>query len=245
MRLPSLSPLLRPLLLSGLLGACVHPSGGAPPPSAPPTAAPRRVHVRVLGINDFHGNLSPPQGSSGEVRAGVGPDGKPQRVKAGGMNALARHLATLRAERPQNTIVVSAGDLIGASPLVSALFHDEPTIEAMNLAGLEFSAVGNHEFDEGRARAAAHAGRAAATRWMAARRTGPSRARSSSSSPPTWWTQGHTLFPPYAVREFEGVKVAFIGMTLEGTPEHRQRRRASGAHSSATRRTRSTRWCPS
>ncbi len=44
---------------------------------------------------------------------------------------------------------MSAGDLIGATPLLSALFHDEPTIEAFNLMGLDYNGVGNHEFDEG------------------------------------------------------------------------------------------------
>ena len=54
----------------------------------------------------------------------------------------------LRQTNP-NTMFVSAGDLIGATPLLSALFHDEPTIEAFNLMGLDYNGVGNHEFDEG------------------------------------------------------------------------------------------------
>ena len=44
---------------------------------------------------------------------------------------------------------MAAGDLIGASPLLSAAFHDEPTVEALGLAGLDLASVGNHEFDEG------------------------------------------------------------------------------------------------
>ena len=54
---------------------------------------------------------------------------------------------------------MAAGDLIGASPLLSAAFHDEPTIETMNAIGLDVSSVGNHEFDEGTDRAAADAER--------------------------------------------------------------------------------------
>ncbi len=54
----------------------------------------------------------------------------------------------LKAEQPRH-VIVSAGDLVGASPLTSALFHDEPTIEVMNAIGLEISALGNHEFDRG------------------------------------------------------------------------------------------------
>ncbi len=78
-------------------------------------------------------------------------------VNAGGVEYLATHINNLRALNP-NTVVVSAGDMIGASPLLSALFHDEPTIEAFNLIGLDFNAVGNHEFDEGWAGTAAYAG---------------------------------------------------------------------------------------
>src|SRR5688572_25569853 len=96
------------------------------------------VNVQILALNDFHGNLEPPLGSSGRIGT----------TNAGGVEYLATHINNLRATNP-NTVVVSAGDLIGASPLLSALFHDEPTIEAFNEMGLDFNAVGNHEFDEG------------------------------------------------------------------------------------------------
>src|SRR5215217_5954972 len=83
------------------------------------------VSVQILAVNDFHGNLEPPTGSSGRI---VTPTGT---VDAGGAEYLASHIRALKATNP-NTVVVSAGDLIGASPLLSALFHDEPTIEAFN-----------------------------------------------------------------------------------------------------------------
>ena len=67
---------------------------------------------------------------------------------AGGVEYLATHLREARAGH-RNTVTVAAGDIVGASPLLSAAFHDEPTIEAMNKLGLEVTAVGNHEFDEG------------------------------------------------------------------------------------------------
>ena len=51
----------------------------------------------------------------------------------------------LEAQNPRNALVVAAGDMIGASPLLSGLFHDEPTIEAWNLTGLDPVAVGNHD----------------------------------------------------------------------------------------------------
>ncbi|MDQ3382091.1 MAG: 5'-nucleotidase C-terminal domain-containing protein [Actinomycetota bacterium] len=94
------------------------------------------VSVQLLAINDYHGNIEPPGGTL---------FGQP----AGGAEYLATHLAALRAQNP-NTITVAAGDLIGASPLTSALFHDEPSIESLNEAGLQVASVGNHEFDEGR-----------------------------------------------------------------------------------------------
>ena len=101
------------------------------------------VEVRVIGINDFHGNLEPPAGSSGRVFLADG-----TTVDAGGAAYIATHVKQLRAEK-KNSLVLSAGDNIGASPLPSALFHDEPTIEFLNDIGLAASAVGNHEFDEG------------------------------------------------------------------------------------------------
>ena len=110
---------------------------------------PRAVDVQLLSINDFHGNLAPP--GTLTLPGGV-------RTPAGGAEYLATHINDLRKQNP-NTLVVSAGDNIGASPLVSGLFHDEPTIEAFNAMGVDISSVGNHEFDEGSGRAAAHAGR--------------------------------------------------------------------------------------
>ena len=96
------------------------------------------VNVQLLAINDFHGNLEPPGGSSGAING----------TAAGGSEYLATHLFNDIAKNP-NSLVVGAGDLIGASPLLSGLFHDEPTIEAMNALKLSVTSVGNHEFDEG------------------------------------------------------------------------------------------------
>jgi 5'-nucleotidase len=116
----------------------------APATAAPGhTAAPNTTTVRLIGLNDFHGNLEPPTGSSGRV---VLTDGT--TVDAGGAAFLATHVRQLRAEQ-RNSLVLSGGDNIGASPLASALFHDEPTIEFLNSIGTSASAVGNHELDEG------------------------------------------------------------------------------------------------
>ncbi len=161
------------------------------------------VDLRILAINDFHGNIDTSSGSFGGT---------------GGADFLATNIAAAEAGA-DNAIFVSAGDLIGASPLISALFHDEPTIEAMNLLGLDINAVGNHEFDEGPAEL--------------------QRMQNGGSHPVDGDLDGDgfagadfeflaanvvvdetgdTLFPPFTVRNFKGVKVAFIGMTLEGTP---------------------------
>jgi 5'-nucleotidase len=168
------------------------------------------VQVQILGLNDFHGNLDPPAGSAGRIEG----------IDAGGAAFLARHVADLEATNPRNTTVVSAGDLIGASPLLSALFHDEPTIEAMNQIGLDLNAVGNHEFDEGTdellrmQEGGCHpvdgcldgddfAG--ADFQFLAANVVSKAR--------------GKPLFPPFSIQRYEAnTHVAFIGMTLEGTP---------------------------
>jgi len=108
--------------------------------------------VRIIAINDFHGNLD---GANLDFRSDVDrmhrteDNGERTGVAAGGIDYMAGLVRQLRSAA-KHSVVVSAGDLIGASPLNSALFHDEPTIEAMNRLGLDFSAVGNHEFDEGK-----------------------------------------------------------------------------------------------
>ncbi len=102
----------------------------------------RTATGNLLAFNDLHGNIDPPTGSSGVV------NGTP----AGGVEYLAYWIKQLRAQDKQSTpfvYTVSAGDNIGASPLVSAAFHDEPAIEELNAFGTDLSSVGNHEFDEG------------------------------------------------------------------------------------------------
>ncbi|MEU8251273.1 bifunctional metallophosphatase/5'-nucleotidase [Nonomuraea sp. NPDC048916] len=102
---------------------------------------PKTVPVRLLALNDFHGNLEPPSGSSGRMI-----DESGATVDAGGAAFVASHM---KAHADQNTIAVAQGDLIGATPLVSAAYHDEPSVEFMGKIGLKVAAVGNHEFDEG------------------------------------------------------------------------------------------------
>ncbi|SCL14988.1 5'-nucleotidase [Micromonospora rhizosphaerae] len=171
------------------------------------------AHVKLLAINDFHGNLEPPTGSSGSI------DGK----FAGGAEYLATQLAKLRGtteEEQDRTVTVAAGDLIGASPLLSAAFHDEPTIEEMNLAGLDFASVGNHEFDEGAAELLRMQNGGCHPVDGCADGTPFKGAKFQYLSANAFTTAtGQPLLPPYGIKRVDGVKVGFIGMTLEGTPE--------------------------
>ena len=173
------------------------------------------IQVNLLAINDFHGNLDPPGGGVFVIDR-ANPNARAS-VPGGGAPRLASAVAEL-SRRP-NTVMVAAGDLIGASPLLSSLFHDEPTIEALSAMGLAITSVGNHEFDEG---------------WQELKRmqTGGCHPVDGCKGPKpfegatfeylaasTFLDDGTTLFPPYSIREFDGVKVGFIGMTLEGTPD--------------------------
>jgi 5'-nucleotidase len=179
------------------------------------TAQTPQVDLRILAINDFHGYLRP---SGGGIRI-ADPDDATRKimVPAGG----AEHMATLvkqLEEGHRNTIFVAAGDLIGASPLLSAMFHDEPTIESLSMMGLQLASVGNHEFDEGKDELkrmqnggchpvdkcqGPHPFLGAKFHYLAA----------STVETAT----GKTIFPPYEIRKFDGVPVAFIGLTLKGT----------------------------
>jgi 5'-nucleotidase len=186
----------------------------AAPAEAAKKKPPKPLKVQLLGINDFHGHLeaTPP--------AFVSRTGDPElRVPAGGVEYLATHIRMLKRRHP-NTLVVGAGDLVGASPLLSSLFHDEPTIEAMNAIGLDVTAVGNHEFDEGAAelrrlkRGGCHPvdGCRDGTPYAGARfRYLAANVERRST--------GNPIFPPYWIKRVKGVPIGFIGMTLKGTPQ--------------------------
>ncbi|CAD5373283.1 5'-nucleotidase [Rubrivivax sp. A210] len=214
--------LQRPALAAALaaLAACASPPQStpvAPPAAASPAAATSAlVPLRVLAINDFHGNLKPPSG--GLRMADPARPGATIEVAAGGAEHLATALETLRAGQA-NHIFVAAGDLIGATPLLSALLHDEPTIESLGLMGLEVSAVGNHEFDKGAAellrlqRGGCHPvdGCRGPRPWAGA-------AFQYLAASTVDKASGQTLLPPFVVKRFQGIPVAFIGLALKGTP---------------------------
>jgi 5'-nucleotidase len=196
----------QPLIALALFGAL----------SAPPAQADNApVDLRILAINDFHGNLQPPPGG---IRI-TDPNDASKKivVPAGGSETMATLVKNLR-EGHKNTVFVAAGDLIGASPFLSAMFHDEPTIESLSMMGLAISSVGNHEFDEGKDELlrmqnggchpldgcrGPHPFGGAKFHYLAASTIDKS--------------SGKTVFPPYEIREFDGIPVAFIGLTLKGT----------------------------
>lgn len=201
------------------LAACAGPAslrGGQGEGAAP--AAP--VEVGIVAINDFHGSLEPPRQSV------VAPDGKggTVQVPAGGAAWLASAVDSVRAGHAHH-LTVSAGDMISASQLASSLYLDEPAVEVMNRIGMEFNAVGNHEFDRGiaelqrmqnggcekhtaRAPCRIEPFRGATFRYLAAS---------------TLRADGTTLFPATGIKTFgEGaraVTVGVIGLTLKGTPQ--------------------------
>lgn len=202
----------RHLLLLCSLSLCVLAGCKDPKPDPQPTeeVSAKPVLVKIIALNDLHGHM---QGPSGKVEISG------ERVEAGGLDALGAHLEVLRAKNP-NHAMVCAGDLVGASPLISALFHDEPTIEAMNRLGLDLLAVGNHEFDEG-------------VDELLRLQRGGCHPEDGCQGKDTYEgakfpflaanvvvrETNETLFPAYFVKQFEGVRVGFIGLTLEGTPD--------------------------
>lgn len=187
------------------------------------TTPPGPLKVKLIAFNDFHGNLEAPRSA---IRAPADGSVPPSTavdvaVPAGGVARFATLVDELRRRNP-NHAVVSSGDMIGASPLVSAIFLDEPTIEAMNRIGVDFNAVGNHEFDRGVAElrrkqaggceklvaaldpcGAGHRFEGARFTYLAANVIDK--------------VTGRPIFPAYGIKRFEGVPVGFIGLTLRNT----------------------------
>jgi 5'-nucleotidase len=195
-------------VLVALLG--LRASADAPsPPAVPAPPATGTVTLRLLGVNDFHGHLEPPQPG------------------LGGAAWLKSHLD--EATLPGRTIRVHAGDMVGASPLISSWFHDEPTIEAANEIGFDVGTVGNHEFDEGGdellrlLHGGQRSGPAALKRDVDGRLVNTSSPRFAGARFPyvaanTFDRDGTLLLPPYLIVKRAGVRVGFIGVTTTTTP---------------------------
>ncbi|MFG3256916.1 bifunctional metallophosphatase/5'-nucleotidase [Streptomyces sp. NPDC048172] len=208
-------------LVPALTSAAAAPSAPAAPGGGGATP------VQLLAVNDLHGNLDAVEGPAGSVTR-TGPDGKPETVQAGGVPRLATLLDRSRADaratsRGTQSLTVAAGDMIGGSPLLSAAFHDEPTVEALETMGLDVSSVGNHEFDEGpdellrMKRGGCHPKDGCAVEGK--RYDGTSfpylaanvhRKKESARKP---------LLPPYWVKKLpNGERIGFIGLTTKDTP---------------------------
>ncbi|MFF0216416.1 bifunctional metallophosphatase/5'-nucleotidase [Streptomyces vinaceus] len=201
---------------AGAMVAAALPAGAA---SGGGAAKSRTVDVQMLSFNDFHGTLEPPQGSSGTVSERQA-DGTTKAIPAGGVEYLATSLREARKGH-EYSVTAAAGDMIGGSPMLSGLFHDEPTVEALNKLKLDVSSVGNHEFDEGKAelRRMSYGGchpvdgcfepgkefTGAEFKYLAANVT-DEKTKRPMLNPTFIWQKGD-------------VKIGFIGVTLEGTPD--------------------------
>ena len=209
------------LAASTALGTTAQASGGS--------GRPAPVDLQILSFNDYHGQIEPTAGSGASLPGVTG--------AYGGGEYLATTLATLRAGK-RNSLTVAAGDLIGATPITSALFKDEPTIDSLEAMGLDASGVGNHEFDEGvdELLRIQYGGchpvdgcfdedgyDGADFPYLAANVTWNKgvKAPRPAKGYGRWFDfrTGRTILPPTWVTEVDRVKVGFIGMTLEGTPE--------------------------
>ncbi|MFD5423766.1 bifunctional metallophosphatase/5'-nucleotidase [Streptomyces sp. NPDC127069] len=202
---------------AGAMVAAALPAGAAS--GGVPVAKGRTVDVQMLSFNDFHGTLEPPQGSSGTV-AELQADGTTKAIPAGGVEYLASALREARKGH-EYSVTAAAGDMIGGSPMLSGLFHDEPTVEALNKLNLDVTSVGNHEFDEGKneLRRMQYGGchpvegcfeygktySGAEFKYLAANVT-DEKTKRPLMSPTFIWKKGD-------------VKIGFIGVTLEGTPD--------------------------
>jgi 5'-nucleotidase len=188
------------------------------------TTARGDVTIKLIALNDFHGHLvAPPAGLTNLP----GPEGVPVAVPLGGVAYVASEIKALQAQNPYN-VVVGAGDLISASPLESALYHDEPAVQAMNQIGLVFSSVGNHEFDHGReallrmqAGGCAPDGTAGKDTCVDGPYTGARYQYLAANVIDE--TSGKPFLPAWGIKIFDTprgpVKIAFIGLVLKGTPD--------------------------
>ena len=190
-------------------------------------AVQRTVTLSLLALNDFHGNILPP---SAPVLAPDAANPEGTRVSAGGAAYLSTLIRSLKSQNPERTLVVAAGDMVGASQLSSGLFHDEPTIDVLNHLGLDVASVGNHEFDRGSAEllrlqnggcfppaADGSAGVVGRDTCMNQGHFAGAKFRYLAANVRVTAT-GKTLLAPYEIRKVDGVNVGFIGLTLRDTP---------------------------
>ncbi|MER7576384.1 bifunctional metallophosphatase/5'-nucleotidase [Streptomyces sp. NPDC126514] len=206
------------LATAGALAAALPATATAEEGDRKVSQSSRYQDVQLLSFNDLHGNLEPPTGSSGRVTH-LKEDGTTETINAGGVEYLATHL---RQARQGNAYSVTAagGDMVGASPLISGLFHDEPTIEALNKLDLDVTSVGNHEFDEGPAELKR-------LQYGGCHETAGCYVEGEEFEGADFpylaanvlnEKSGKPLLKPYWVWKKKDVRIGFIGVTLEDTP---------------------------
>ncbi|WP_374928832.1 bifunctional metallophosphatase/5'-nucleotidase [Kytococcus sedentarius] len=180
-------------------------------PTVTAQAAPGEVELQILSFNDFHGNIEAPDDPS----------------EPGGAANLAAHLDRLRSEASHSATVVG-GDSIGASPFLSAAFRDEPTIDALSAMDLTAVAVGNHEFDQGtdellRMDAGGCLddgdGEGGRNSCPIPGKTFTGAAFPFLAANVLWKDSGEPMLPSYVIEEYDGVKVAYVGLGLDETPD--------------------------
>ncbi len=183
------------------------------------------LNSQIRSFNDFHGNLEPPTGSSARLTIPATPPATGTTTgDFGGVQYLATHLKQARVGHDK-TVTVAAGDMVGASPLLSAAFHDEPTVESLNDLGLEITAVGNHEFDEGykELQRLQNGGCIDDGDGMNNQNSCPAGTFTGAkfqylAANVVETATGKTILPSYAIKTWNGAKIGFIGMTLKDTP---------------------------
>lgn len=176
--------------------------------------------ISLIGFNDFHGRLE--NGGTALVDDPQNPAGT--KVSLGGAASLASAIKALKSENPEGSIVIANGDLIGATPLISRSFYEEPTIDVLNQLGLEVSSVGNHEFDRGKTELLRLANGGCAPQGTVGKDTCLINNQFKGAqfqylaANVIDQSTGSTLLPAYIIKNINGVQVAFIGLTLKDTP---------------------------
>jgi len=195
------------------LAGCASTTPGSPQAAAQ-AAAP--VEINLVALNDFHGNLEPTRYTYTPAGAA-----QPVTIQAGGIDLIGGALASFRSE-DKDLLFVAAGDLIGASPAMSSLFADEPTLAAMDRIGLAASSLGNHEFDQGKQELLRqqHGGCDSPRPDKACRFDGSFKGAGYTylAANVTDQQTGKTLVPGWRVVDVKGVKVGLVGAVLKGVP---------------------------
>ncbi|PMC40783.1 bifunctional metallophosphatase/5'-nucleotidase [Bacillus sp. UMB0899] len=156
------------------------------------------LQVQLLGVNDLHGHLDTYDQFKGK--------------KVGGADYLAAYLNKYRQEN-EHTLIIHAGDMIGGSPPISSLLQDEPTMEYLDLLQFDVGTIGNHELDEGidEMKRLLSGGSHPITGYFPGSETPYISANIIDKK-----TNRH-VFPPYLIKEIDGIKIGFIGVVTTKT----------------------------